>query len=421
MLDQHHYWSEYSRLVDVFRRVGKLGGKASLTASTEGGLWKASLEIQTSPVSAAQPGPAAPSTAKPAAPGQEDAAGRRRSRRRRGPASAIRSRARARAHQATLAARRQGTCQTPATRVQAAPPPPPPPPPPQSSSARLIKVVKKPIGSQFSFSNLDGARASIASDDRLSISLERQEEVEVDEEEGTVSFPAASPERPHATPWTEDEKPGWNESYDEWVIGCWGNSPPTDDDMLRAMWKEWRRQMKEEKEKEEKEEKNESTDPTSMLGSSRNPTDSEVTTEPINENRCQRPLQRARERREARLKKESDAHAELDPHAGQQRSSLSSAQEQDCVHPQSSSESLPHDPAVEGWKPGETYSAGDEVPADVGRACWACNAYGADVEWHQHEGIAMCRRCVDDYRTSESGRSLLLQLKVGYEERQNSQ
>ena len=178
---------------------------------------------------------------------------------------------------------------------------------------------------------------------------------------------------------------------------------------------------KEEKEKEEKEEKNESTDPTSMLGSSRNRTDSEVTTDPINENRCQRPLQRARERREARLKKESDAHAELDPHAGQQRSSLSSAQEQDCVHPQSSSEGLPHDPAVEGWKPGETYSAGDEVPADVGRACWACNAYGADVEWHQHEGIAMCRRCVDDYRTSESGRSLLLQLKVGYEERQNSQ
>ena len=70
--------------------------------------------------------------------------------------------------------------------------------------------------------------------------------------------------------------------------------------------------MKEEKEKEEKEEKTESTDPT-PVASSRNPTDPEVTTEPINHNRCQRPLQRARERREARLKKESDAHAELDP------------------------------------------------------------------------------------------------------------
>ena len=76
--------------------------------------------------------------------------------------------------------------------------------------------------------------------------------MEVDEEEGTVSFPAASPERPHATPWTEDEKPG-NESYESYVEWCWGKCPPIDDDVLRAMWKEWRRQMKEEKEKEEKE------------------------------------------------------------------------------------------------------------------------------------------------------------------------
>merc|ERR1711884_341667 len=108
------------------------------------------------------------------------------------------------------------------------------------------------------------------------------------------------------------------------------------------------KEEEEEEEKEKEEEKNESADPTT-LGSTGNPTDPEVTTEPINDNRCQRPLQRARERREARLKKESDAHAELDPHAGQQRSSLSSAQEQDCAHPQRSSESLPHDPAVEGW------------------------------------------------------------------------
>ena len=47
MLDQHHYWIEFSRLVDAFRRVGKLGGKASLTASTEDGLRRAGLEIQT--------------------------------------------------------------------------------------------------------------------------------------------------------------------------------------------------------------------------------------------------------------------------------------------------------------------------------------------------------------------------------------
>ena len=72
------------------------------------------------------------------------------------------------------------TCPTLATRVQAAPPPPPPPP---SNSARLIKVLKRPAGSQLSFSNLDGARASVSSGDRLSISFERQEVVEDGEEE----------------------------------------------------------------------------------------------------------------------------------------------------------------------------------------------------------------------------------------------
>ena len=91
MLDHHHYWKELSRLVDAFRRVGKLGGKASLTTSTENGLWKASLEIQTNPLSAAQPGPASTPTPLSAAPNQDGAAGRRRPRRRRGPASALRS------------------------------------------------------------------------------------------------------------------------------------------------------------------------------------------------------------------------------------------------------------------------------------------------------------------------------------------
>ena len=91
--------------------------------------------------------------------------------------------------------------------------------------------------------------------------------------------------------------------------------------------------MKEEKEEEEEEEKNEinTNDPTSTPGPSRDQTDpsaSGVTTEPIDPNRCLRPLQRARERREARLKKESDAHAVFDP---DQRSSVSSAWEQDRV------------------------------------------------------------------------------------------
>ena len=45
--------------------------------------------------------------------------------------------------------------------------------------------MKKPIGPQFSFSNLDGARVSTSSVDRLSISFERQESVEDGEEEET--------------------------------------------------------------------------------------------------------------------------------------------------------------------------------------------------------------------------------------------
>ena len=121
---------------------------------------------------AAHPGQASTPTPYSAAPGQNGAAVRRCPRRRRGPASALRSQARARAYQATLAARRGGTvlmpppCQTPATRVQAAgtatatalvpPPPPPPPQPPISNTARLIKVLKRPAGTQLSFSNLDG-------------------------------------------------------------------------------------------------------------------------------------------------------------------------------------------------------------------------------------------------------------------------
>merc|ERR1712004_396284 len=76
------------------------------------------------------------------------------------------------------------TCGTPCGRRGRRLFPPPrrhrraPPPAPQVSSTRLIKVVKKPVGSQHSFSNLDGARASIDSADRPSISSEGPEEVE---------------------------------------------------------------------------------------------------------------------------------------------------------------------------------------------------------------------------------------------------
>ena len=90
-----------------------------------------------------------------------------------------------------------------------------------------------------------------------------------------------------------------------------------------------------EEEKEEKEEESDTTDPTDplpTLGSSRNSADPEVTTEPTNEDRCLRPLQRARERRAARLQQESDAHAvtNSDPHdSSSERSSASCNLEQD--------------------------------------------------------------------------------------------
>ena len=133
---EHQHWREFSRIVDVFRRVGRAGGKASLTTSTEGGQLKASLEIQMNLSTDAHSGQANATTLYSAAPCQDGAARRRRPRRRRGPAAAMRSRARLAAHQATLAAAAAGgdtsmspPCQTIATRCQAAgkntfPPPP---------------------------------------------------------------------------------------------------------------------------------------------------------------------------------------------------------------------------------------------------------------------------------------------------------
>ena len=95
------------------------------------------------------------------------------------------------------------------------------------------------------------------------------------------------------------------------------------------------REGEEEEEKEEKEEESYTTDPIDplpTLGLSRNSADPEVTTEPSYEDRCLRPLQRARERRAARLQQESDARAvtNFDPHdSASERSSASCNLEQD--------------------------------------------------------------------------------------------
>ena len=174
--------------------------------------------------------------------------------------------------------------------------------------------MKKPVGSQHSFSNLDGARASTDSADRLSISSERPEEVEpveADEEEGTVFSLAAHTEYLATRRY----------SHPEIVLPEWCYSEVEEG--------------RKEEEKEEKEEESDTTDPTDpmpTLGSSRNSADPEVTTEPTDEDRCLRPLQRARERRAARLQQESDAHAvtNSDPHdSSSERSSASCNLEQD--------------------------------------------------------------------------------------------
>ena len=195
--------------------------------------------------------------------------------------------------------------------------------------------MKKPVGSQHSFSNLDGARASIDSADRLSISSERPEEEEADEadeEEGSVPSPAASPE-PHLP----DDVLVWVEGQPMLVPRTCDIAAEYPDASLEGPWEYWEQEerRKKEEEKEEKEEESDTTDPTDplpTLGSTRNSADPEVTTEPTNEDRCLRPLQRARDRRAARLQQESDARAvtNFDPHdSSSGRSSASCKLEQD--------------------------------------------------------------------------------------------
>merc|ERR1712218_124480 len=129
----------------------------------------------------------------------------------------------------------------------------------------------------------------------------------------------------------------------------------------------------EEKEKEEEKSEININDPTSTLGPSRDSTDpsaSGVTAEPIDPNRCLRPLQRARERRAERLKEECHAEAEYDP-----------------------------DDYVSGVK--------------LGDACLECNVAGADVDWYQHDWnqfIAICMPCSN----TEKGRSLIQLCKIEF-------
>ena len=110
------------------------------------------------------------------APGHPGATGGRRSRpRRRGPKAIERSKMRAAAHQASLAAAR---CAATAT---ALPPPPPPPPPPPTGPAttRSIKVVTRRASFRSSFSQLDGQDSSVDESDCPTTPKEKQWEQNV--------------------------------------------------------------------------------------------------------------------------------------------------------------------------------------------------------------------------------------------------
>ena len=109
--------------------------------------------------------------------------------------------------------------------------------------------MKKSIGSQYSFANLDGARASIDSVDRLSVSSERQEVEEVDEVEGAVPFPAASPE-PHVS----GDRLIWVKGQPMLVPVTCDIATEHPDALLEYPWFDKEEEEKEE-EKEEEEEK----------------------------------------------------------------------------------------------------------------------------------------------------------------------
>jgi len=97
--------------------------------------------------------------------------------------------------------------------------------------------------------------------DRLSISSERPEEVEADEEEGTVSSPAAPPES-HVT----DDRLIWINGQPALVPVTHDIATKYPEASLECPW--FSSEEEEEREKEEKEEERETTDPMPTLGSS---------------------------------------------------------------------------------------------------------------------------------------------------------
>ena len=127
-------------MLEVFHKIEKAGGQATLSVSTAGGNTKVKLEITTTPTS---PSVSSPSSSAP---------GRRH--RRRGARARARRNQRAAAHQASLAET--------ATSVSLDPPPPPHPlhllpSPPPASGRRRVMSVGRPEMPTFSYLNLDGS------------------------------------------------------------------------------------------------------------------------------------------------------------------------------------------------------------------------------------------------------------------------
>ena len=150
--------------------------------------------------------------------------------------------------------------------------------------------VNRKLGSQHTFSQIDGEAGSLSGSENCSSTTEQQKERE--EEKG------------------EEEK-----KEEELEV--------KKEEEEKKMWEEWLKKKWEEEEKMVRPWKPETTqgdcsininEPTSTFGPPRDPTDpsaSRVTAEPIDPNRCLRPVQRARERRAARLKEGSHADAEF--------------------------------------------------------------------------------------------------------------
>ena len=128
---------ELTLLLEVFHKIEKAGGQATLSASTAGGKSKFKLEVATS----AAPPSVSPSTS--------STSGRRH--RRRGARARARRNQRAAAHQASLAEAATGVPLDPPRPLQLHPSPPP------ASGRRQVMSVGRLDMPSFSSLNLDGS------------------------------------------------------------------------------------------------------------------------------------------------------------------------------------------------------------------------------------------------------------------------